>query len=90
MIGKVYSLAGRVEEALPYLTRATADCGVLYAPFRHISAHYHLGMALEGKGDTRGACAAYQVVLDHWGNAKPRSLTAEKARARSKALDCKA
>ncbi len=35
-----------------------------------------------------GACAAYAVVLDRWKNAKPRSVTLEEARARSKALEC--
>jgi serine/threonine-protein kinase len=47
-----------------------------------------LGQALEQQGDTSGACAEYQYVLDRWGNAKPRSWVAEEARARSKALGC--
>ena len=47
-----------------------------------------LGEALESKGDTQGACAAYAEVLEHWGNAKPRSKTADAARAHMKKLGC--
>ena len=47
-----------------------------------------IGLALEQKGDKEGACAAYASVLDRLGNAKPRSVTAEKAKAHAKALGC--
>ena len=47
-----------------------------------------LGEALEAKGDKDGACVAYGEVLVHWGNAKPRSVTADKARAHMKTLGC--
>jgi hypothetical protein len=47
-------------------------------------------MTLEQKGDTKGACVAYSTLLAHWGRAKPASVTADKAQARSKALTCKA
>jgi serine/threonine-protein kinase len=47
-----------------------------------------LGQALEATGDATGACGAYRKVLARWGNAKPKSVTADKARARSKALRC--
>ena len=40
------------------------------------------------KGDKPGACAAYQLVLSRWGEAKQRSVTAEKARGRMKGLGC--
>jgi tetratricopeptide (TPR) repeat protein len=88
LIGKVYFLAGQPDKALPYLSRASADCGMLFSPVRPTIAHYHLGAALEAAGDTTRACAAYKVVLDRWGNATPGSLTAEKARARFKAIPC--
>jgi serine/threonine-protein kinase len=82
-IGRVYELAGRHEEALPYLRRATSLC------LRKDPAdRLFLGMALEATGDTRGACSAYDEVLRRWGNAKPRSVTADAARARRKALAC--
>ncbi len=64
---------------------ARADqVGIIYG----IRASYFLGQALEQKRDTAGACAAYKVVLDRWGNAKPRSVTADKVKERVKALGC--
>lgn len=47
-----------------------------------------LGRVLEETGDRDGACAQYAAILFRWGNAKPKSVTADKARARSKALSC--
>jgi serine/threonine-protein kinase len=87
-IGRVYLLGGRVEEALPYLTRAAASCLALREPIAHTQAHYWLGQALETRKDNEGACAAYKVVLERWGHAKPRSVTADQARERAKALGC--
>jgi eukaryotic-like serine/threonine-protein kinase len=43
---------------------------------------------LEQTGDTPGACAAYAVVMDRWKNARPRSVTLDKAKERSRALSC--
>jgi serine/threonine-protein kinase len=86
-IGKVYLLAGRIDEALPLLRPENQPCA---APGDGYTPSFYLGQALEQKGDSNGACAAYQVVLDHWGKAKPRSITAEKARERVKALGCAA
>jgi serine/threonine-protein kinase len=51
-------------------------------------AHLHLGDALASKGDTASACAAYRVVLDRWGSARPRSVTADQARAHAASLRC--
>jgi serine/threonine protein kinase/tetratricopeptide (TPR) repeat protein len=85
--GHVYLLAGRAGEAIPYLRRATAVCE---ASFQIVGtrASLWLGEALEATNDTRGACAAYKLVLDRWGHAKPRSVTADAARVRTKALAC--
>jgi serine/threonine-protein kinase len=47
-----------------------------------------LGQMLEQTSDRDGACAQYASILARWGNAKPRSVTADRARARSKALAC--
>jgi hypothetical protein len=47
-----------------------------------------LGQALEQTGDKAGACEAYAYVKRRWKNAKPRSVSLEKALDRSKALDC--
>jgi tetratricopeptide (TPR) repeat protein len=87
-IGRVYLLGGRVDDAVPYLTRAASSCLALREPLAHTQAHYWLGQAHEKKNDTEGACAAYRVVLDRWGHAKPRSVTADLARERAKALGC--
>ena len=90
MLGKLYVLAGRAEEAVPYLQRTVKSCFALLAPFVHTRANYYLGRALEATGDTAGACAAYGNVLARWGGAKPESVTASKARGRSRELRCAA
>jgi hypothetical protein len=88
VLGKVYALAGRPREALPHLERAVADCGAYYNPQGDTQSHLYLGMAREALRDKEGACSAYKVVQGRWGNARPRSVTADEARARSKALGC--
>ena len=96
VFGKAYLLAGRVDEAIPLLRRAAASCtilprvdfGVTIATIFWMRAHVLLGQALETKSDKAGGCAAYRVVMDRWKDAKPRSTTLEKAKARSKALAC--
>ena len=57
-------------------------------PVRYVRAFWFLGQALERTGEISGACEAYASVIDRWGNASPRSVTAEQARARMKALGC--
>jgi serine/threonine-protein kinase len=89
LVGKVYWLAGRTEEAVVTLKKATASCIALMEPMQHTHAHLYLGEALEAKGDRDGACAAYTVVRDRWGASKPASVTAQQAARRSAALACK-
>ena len=89
MFGKLYMLAGRAAEAVPLLQRTVKSCYALMAPLLHTSATYYLGQALEASGDRAGACSAYGNVLARWGNAKPASVTAAKARDRSRELHCK-
>ncbi len=81
-VGKAFALAGRFDEAVPLLSSVTRACIALGSPQLQTRAFYFLGLALEGKGDLEAAKRAYQVVVDRWGNAKPRSTTAEKARQR--------
>jgi serine/threonine-protein kinase len=88
-LGEVYRLAGRLDEALPLLEAGARSCPNLYEPLWHVRASFHLAQAREAKGDAPGACEAYRAVLARWGNASPRSITAEQARARIKALACK-
>jgi serine/threonine-protein kinase len=79
--GKTYLLVGRVDEAIPLLYRASRSALALSAPFDHTHANLLLGRALAGVGRKEEACAAFRVVLARWGNAKPRSVSAEEARA---------
>jgi serine/threonine-protein kinase len=87
-IGTTYFLAGRVAEALPLLRRASRSCEAVFFPLEHTQVQLVLGQALASHGDREGACAAYGVVLSRWGKAKPRSVTAERARALSRSLGC--
>jgi eukaryotic-like serine/threonine-protein kinase len=88
-IGRVLLLAGRTDDAVTFLRRATESCTALTSPLWHTRGFDLLGHALEARGDRAGACAAYSVVLDRWGGARPRSITAERARGRVKILGCK-
>jgi serine/threonine-protein kinase len=87
-IGRVYLLAGRIDEAIPHLRAAAGSCRVLACFLSHVQAEEELGEALAARGDTAGACASWQGVLDVWGHAKPRSRTADRARALSANLGC--
>jgi serine/threonine-protein kinase len=87
-IGEVYRLSGNADDAIPHLKRAANACDAIYYPFENTRAHFALGQALEAKQDTAGACAAYAVVAHRWGQAKPRSVTGERTRARMNALKC--
>jgi serine/threonine-protein kinase len=89
-IGKAFLLGGRVDEALPALERMAKSCYALRYPMEYLHNQYLLGQAREAKGDTAGACAAYAGVLDSWKGARPRSVTAELAQGRAKALRCPA
>ena len=88
-LGKVYALLGDRDGAKMFLSRAVAHCGALDYPTPHTRAHYYMGMANEAANDKAGACAAYAVVLARWGDAKPHSVTATKAKERMKVLGCK-
>jgi serine/threonine-protein kinase len=87
-IGRLHLLAGHADDAIRFLEDATKSCRALEHPVLHTRAHDWLGRAREEKGDKAGACAAYRVVIERWGAANPRSVTAEHARERGKALGC--
>ncbi len=87
-IGLALRLGGEKAEGLGYLRRGAKTCRALFEPFAHVHAVSALAAALEEEGDKDGACAAHKQVLDRWGAAK-RSVTAEKSRARVRALGCK-
>ncbi len=86
-VGRALWLGGRTKEALPHLQRAARSCDLLPEPIAWVRVHGWLGDALAATGDTKGACAAYRVVLDRWGKAA-RSVIASHARERFLALRC--
>jgi serine/threonine-protein kinase len=87
-MGRVYLLAGEPEHAIAPLKTATRVCPGLEEIWERVRANEELGEALEATGDVAGACAAYAKVIGWWGHAKPRSVTAEKAKAHAKHLAC--
>lgn len=88
VVGRVYALAGRYDEALPLLERASKSCAMFDDPTRSVQVHAWLGQAREQKGDVRGACAEYKVVLNRWGRTAPRTVTTKLARTRATQLHC--
>ncbi|WP_394844999.1 serine/threonine-protein kinase [Pendulispora brunnea] len=87
--GHLYLEAGENARALESLQTAAKSCQGLDQPFANVRAHLWLGLAKERTGDVPGACAAYRVVLDRWGAAKPPSLSAREAAQRSRTLGCR-
>jgi serine/threonine-protein kinase len=88
-VGRTFLLGGRPADARPHLERAARHCHAIRQADHIIVAHALLGRALEALGERERACIEYGVVLQHWGQARPRSLTAEDARARAAALGCR-
>jgi len=87
MIGAFYRAAKRPDDALPYLRVITSSCNALVMPFGYAWAHVELGRALEQKGEVNEAIAAYRVVVNMWGGARPRSRALDAARARLAILE---
>jgi serine/threonine-protein kinase len=87
-IGTTYLLADRADEAVPYLRRAVSSCFAVQTSLWQIPARLALGMALEKQDARQAACVAYADLLKEWGDAKPRSVSAEEARRRARALRC--
>ncbi|HWL89679.1 MAG TPA: hypothetical protein VNO21_27940, partial [Polyangiaceae bacterium] len=87
--GRIFLYAGDPARAAPLLESGARACQSIYYPFVNVRAHLWLGMAKEKLGDTAGACSAYRFVVDRWGHATPRSVTAGEAARRLRALDCK-
>ena len=81
-------LGGRPAEAIGLARPVAASCIALELPFLHADATLALGEALEATGDAAGACTAYRAVLARWGDARPHSATAERARVRAAAIAC--
>jgi len=92
--GRILLAAGDAADAVASLRLAAQSCSILtdglyHNTIRWMHTQVQLGQALGQAGDKAGACSAYAVVVDRWKNAKPRSVTLEKAKERSRALGCK-
>jgi tetratricopeptide (TPR) repeat protein len=94
-------LLGHADAAVPLLKEVTNTCRAITPPpqfgvsgivaFVQIQ-HQRLDLAeaLERTGDRAGACRTYASIAQAWRDARPRSVTAERARARIAALACDA
>jgi tetratricopeptide (TPR) repeat protein len=87
-VGRVYWLAGDLDRAITELSLEAQSCTAYRWPVEHVHANYMLGRAQEARGNVKAACASYQAVLRMWGQAKPRSVTAEDAKGRAASLGC--
>jgi tetratricopeptide (TPR) repeat protein len=88
-MGRTALLAGDVDRAIDWLKQASGTCYTSESPVLFAQrARLDLGQAYEQKGDPAAACETYAKVVAQWGHAKPRSVTAEQAKARMKALHC--
>ena len=88
-VGHAYLLAHRADEAVTRLQQGARACTLLADPFGTIRGFADLGAAQEARGAKPEACDAYRSVVDRWGHARPRSVTAERARDRMAALGCR-
>jgi serine/threonine-protein kinase len=88
-VGHTYLLAGRADEAVPYLRAAAAQCNTFEDPIAWVHASLWLGQALEAKGQKDDACDAYRSVATRW-SGFGRSSSAQLARRRIAALRCSA
>ncbi len=75
-------------EAAESLSRITHHCGVLQDPIAQRRSYLWRGQALEALHATSEACASYASAVAQWGHARPRSVTADAARSRMRALAC--
>jgi len=83
-LGQSYLEAERFEDAITVFERAMAryDVNRFSYPDRSVTAHYHLGQAYEGNGQTSEAIAQYEIFLDIWKNADEGLESVEDAKAR--------
>ncbi len=88
--GTVEALVGHTDVAVPLLRRGASACIALEVPALQTRGLLTLGGALEKMGNLGGACDAYGSVVARWGRARPRSRSADAARARRTKLGCKA
>jgi serine/threonine-protein kinase len=82
-------LGGRGEQARAELESTIRGCSTVFGyAMNWVHGQLYLGELDERDGNTEGACAHYAKVLERWGHAKPRSVTADEARAHAAKLHC--
>jgi hypothetical protein len=81
----------REQHAVAEHARGPRDARACVEPFSLLPmmSRLWLGEAREQQGNQAAACDAYAHVLQRWGHASPRSVTADEARRRSDALGCR-
>jgi serine/threonine-protein kinase len=82
LVGRVYALAGDRPRAIAYLRRAATTCFMMNSIEGAMRARLELANALLEQGQRAEARALYADVVDRWGRATPRSVSADEARAR--------
>lgn len=87
--GRVFMLAGRYAESLPFFEQGLRVCTVDDASLWHTQTIAQMGIAREATGDKPGACKAYEQVLSRWGKSK-QSVTVKDVRRRAKKIGCEA
>ena len=89
LAGRIELLAGDPARAKELLSAGLASCSLAAgAPRDYLRGKLALGQASERLGDMPGACQAYRGVIERWGKAIPKSVTAVEAHARATALGC--
>ena len=87
--GRTLFLAGRGEEARAALEQDVRTCA---SPLQNqawwMPTYLYLGELDEQKGDKVAACGHLGKILERWGHAKPKSVTADEARGHAKRLGC--
>jgi len=82
-------LAGRTSEARPLLEQQALSCSSTLLDTRDwVRSHLYLGELDEQAGNKSSACDHFAKVLARWGHAKPRSVSADEARAHVTKLGC--
>jgi eukaryotic-like serine/threonine-protein kinase len=85
-LGRAYARAEKYIEAKRELEKLVSGCRSFDHPLEDMHARYELATALQALGETGRAKQLYEEIVTAWGNAKPRSVTAEAAKTRLRSL----
>ncbi len=88
LAGHVQLLAKNLDAASDLLERGASACTALDEPVLYVHARYDLAAAREARGGKDAACDGYREVVARWGSATPHAVTADRAKARMRALRC--